>query len=157
MDKSYDHMLALLVAIRDGRVNSNLLDAVYVNCYGDRMLLKHLAFVSIRGQALVIEPYDKDILSNIERALYNADLGLVPQRGATSLLVNIPRLYDDQRQRLVKHAKKITEAAKVSIRNIRRRAIKEGLNKKDVEELTKSYIKKIDHDFAEKKKRLTSY
>jgi len=154
MQKSLDHLYDLYGGIRDGSIDTGLLDAIWVECYGSKTLLKHLCLVTIRGNALVVWPHDPGIIASVEKAIQKCGLGLNPQRAATSILVNIPRLYTDQRQKLVKHTKRIAEETKVSMRNIRRRARKAGIPSKEINKLTEEFVGYVDDALGRKEKTI---
>lgn len=157
MQKSYDHLLNLYRGINDGSVDPHLLDGIRVECYENKILLRELCFVSIQGQSLLVRPYDVSIINDIQKAIVKSELGLNPQKASTTLLVPIPRLYQNQREKYIKYAKKLAEEAKISIRNIRRKALKDLPDqKKKIEEMTKEAIAKIEDLFDLKKTLLRS-
>ena len=145
---------------RTGRASTALLEGITVEYYGTRTPLNQLAGLSApEPRLLVIQPYDKSALHEIERAILQSDLGLVPVNDGKILRVPIPELTEERRRELVKHIRKMAEDYRVSVRNHRRDAIDllKSLEKdKDiteddlrraqekVQDLTKVYIERID-------------
>jgi len=145
---------------RTGRASTALLEGITVDYYGTRTPLNQLAGLSApEPRLLVIQPYDKTALPQIERAILQSDLGLVPMNDGKILRVPIPELTEERRRELVKHIRKLAEDYRVSVRNHRRDALDllKSLEKdKDiteddmrrasekVQESTKGYIEKID-------------
>ncbi|MFI5364674.1 MAG: ribosome recycling factor [Candidatus Binatia bacterium] len=145
---------------RTGRASTALLEGITVEYYGTRTPLNQLAGLSApEPRLLVIQPYDKSALHEIERAILQSDLGLMPVNDGKILRVPIPELTEERRRELVKHIRKMAEDYRVSVRNHRRDAIDllKSLEKdKDiteddlrraqekVQELTKVYIERVD-------------
>jgi ribosome recycling factor len=118
-----------LATIRTGRANPALLDRVLVDYYGTPTLIRQMANVSVaEGTVLVIQPYERNQLAEIERAIAKSDLGLNPNNDGSVIRINVPALNEDRRRELVKMVKKMGEEGKVAVRNIRRDAADE-LNK----------------------------
>jgi ribosome recycling factor len=109
---------------RTGRASTALLEGITVEYYGTRTPLNQLAGLSApEPRLLVIQPYDKSVLHEIERAILQTDLGLVPVNDGKILRVPIPELTEERRRELVKHVRKMAEDYRVSVRNHRRDAI----------------------------------
>jgi ribosome recycling factor len=112
--------------IRTGRAHPNLLDHVIVESYGSKMPLPQLASVSVEGaRSLLVSPWDKSQVSAVEKAIRKSDLGLNPATNGHSIRVPLPMLTQERRKDLVRMAKEVGEAGKVSVRNIRRSALQE--------------------------------
>ncbi|SDJ71837.1 ribosome recycling factor [Sediminibacillus albus] len=110
-----------LASVRAGRANPSILDSVYVDYYGASTPLNQLATVSApEARLLVITPFDKSSVGNIEKAIQKADLGLSPSSDGNVIRINIPALTEERRKDLVKVVGKYGEEAKVQVRNIRR-------------------------------------
>lgn len=110
-----------LATIRTGRANTKLLDRIVVAYYGTPTPLSQMANISTPDpQTLVIQPYDKGVMSDIEKAIATSDLGLTPNNDGQVIRIGIPALTEDRRKDLIKVVKKATEEGKVAIRNIRR-------------------------------------
>ncbi|SDJ01269.1 ribosome recycling factor [Salimicrobium halophilum] len=166
MKKAVQAFSKQLATVRAGRANPNILDAVYVDYYGASTPLNQLAQVSApEPRLLVITPYDKSAISEIEKAIQKADLGLAPSSDGNVVRINIPALTQERRKDLTKVVGKYTEEAKVQIRNIRRdtndqlkKDEKDGelteddlrSYQDDVQKLTDDHVKEID-DLAKKK------
>jgi ribosome recycling factor len=129
-------------AIRTGRANPLLLDRVNVDYYGTPTAVRQMANVSVQeGQTIVIQPYDKGMLSEIEKAISKSDINLPVNNDGTVLRLNVPPLNEERRKELVKMVKKIGEEGKVAIRNIRRDATSDVEKLKKSENLSEDEIK----------------
>ncbi len=146
--------------IRAGRANPAILDKVMVSYYGTDTSLKTLANISIpEARQLCIKPFDRSILSAIEKAIYEANIGLTPNNNGEVIILNIPALTEDTRREYVKQAKQIAEEAKIHLRNIRQDAnndikkldIPED-NKKDASSSIQTLIQKYNKEVEEKLK-----
>ncbi|MFD1928672.1 ribosome recycling factor [Sporosarcina siberiensis] len=160
MEKAISAYSRELASIRAGRANASMLDRITVDYYGTPTPINQMAGISVpEARLLVIQPYDKSILGDIEKAIMKSDIGIQPSNDGTVIRLSVPALTEDRRKDLVKTAKKEAEEAKVAIRNVRRDANEEakrlekngeltedGLHRNgdDVQKLTDSYIKKID-------------
>ena len=159
-----------LQAIRTGRANPGLLDRVVVDYYGAPTPLKQIANISTPdGKCLVVQPYDKSSLKDIEIAINKSDIGMTPNNDGSVIRIVVPALTEERRKTLVKDIKKIGEDNKVSIRNSRRdalesvkklekdKAISEDQSKKEqehIQKLTDKYSKEIDELSAIKEKEV---
>lgn len=168
MSKAIDALTRELAKLRAGRANPSLLDRITVEYYGADTPLNQLATISVpEARLLLIQPFDKSSIANIERAIQMSDLGLTPSNDGVVIRISIPPLTEERRKDLVKLVKKAGEEAKVAIRNIRRDANDElkKLQKDgemtedelrrstdDVQKLTDKTIVKVD-DVAEKKEK----
>jgi ribosome recycling factor len=124
MAKSGDALKRTLADIRAGRANASILNPVKVDYYGAPTPLNQMASISVpEARQLLISPYDKSTLKDIERAIYEADLGLTPQNDGEAIRIIIPQLTEDRRKELVKDVKAELEKAKVAVRNVRREAM----------------------------------
>ena len=170
MHKSIDKTKKDLANVRTGRANPLILDKITVDYYGTPTPLRNLSNVSVQdGQTLVIQPYDRSALINIEKAIQKSDLGLTPNNDGTAIRMTFPPLTEDRRKEIAKTVKKTGEEAKVAIRNIRRditdaikKAEKEDSLSEDevkkaqdqAQKLTDKFIKDIDVLIAEKEKEV---
>ena len=164
MMSAISHLETELAKIRAGRANPIMLKGVSVEYYGNLTPLNQVASVSTpNAQTISIQPWEKDMLEEIEKSIINSNLGLNPVNNGESLLINIPPLTEERRVELTKIAKSESESAKVSIRNTRKEAnnkikgldISEDLKSNleiDSQDLTDKYIKKIDEMFTLKEK-----
>ena len=172
MNKSIDFMLEEFATIRAGRANPGVLDKVKVDYYGAPTPVNQLAAVSVaEARILVISPYDKSILKQIEKAIQASDIGINPQNDGQVLRLIFPQLTEDRRKEIVKDVKKIGEDGKVSVRSIRRDAIdkvkamkKNGdlteddlkIAEEKIQKITDKSVKEIDELVAKKEKEVLS-
>ena len=152
--------------VRAGRANPSSLDGVMVDYYGSMTPLKSLATISVpEATQLLIKPFDKGCLGNIEKAIIAANLGFNPSNDGETIRIVIPALTEERRRELTKQVKAMAEDAKVSIRNIRHEAnekiermeLPEDEEKgmmKDVQDLVNDYNKDIDNIYKDKEKEL---
>ena len=172
MKKSIENLSRELANISAGRANSNLLNGVNVDYYGAPTPVKQLASINVpEARLLVISPYDKTSVADIEKAIIAANLGVNPTSDGEVIRITVPALTEERRKELVKNVKKIGEDSKVSIRNIRR-DINDQLKKdekngditeddlrsqtEDVQKVTDNSIKEIDNLVDEKEKDIMS-
>ncbi len=121
MEKTVAALKDSFNAIRTGRASAALFDKVRVECYGSKMPLNQVATVSIpEARSVVIQPFDKALIGDIEKAVLVADLGLNPSNDGKVIRISVPPLTADRRKELVKQAKGIAENSRTAIRNIRR-------------------------------------
>lgn len=147
-----------LSGIRTGRATISLLDGINVDNYGSKVPINQVASVSIpEARLMVIQPWDKSKISVIEKALLKADLGLNVRSDANVIRVTVPELTEQRRKDLVKHAKKLAEEGKISLRNTRRDAVeaikkleKAGKVPEDDSRKEQDNIQKITDDNAKK-------
>jgi ribosome recycling factor len=166
MQKAVEATQRSFNTIRTGRANVSLLDRVVVEYYGSPTPLKSLATVNTPdASTITIQPYDRNTLNIIEKAISLSDIGLTPNNDGSVIRLNIPPLTSDRRKELVKMTAKMAEEGKVSIRNIRRDAI-ESVRKQEksgelsedeardtqdsIQKLTDKYSQKIEQILAEK-------
>lgn len=156
--------------IRTGMASLSLLDDVKVDYYGTMSPLSQVATLSIPdGRTITIQPWESKMIGPIERSILKSDIGINPVNDGKLIRLNIPQLTEDRRKELVKKAKKMSEDAKVGIRNIRRdanealkkaqkeKAITEDDLKKgeqDIQKITDDFIKKVDEVLAHKEKEV---
>ena len=164
MMSAISHLETELAKIRAGKANPIMLKGVSVEYYGNMTPLNQVASVSTpNAQTISIQPWEKEMLEEIEKSIINSNLGLNPVNNGESLLINIPPLTEERRVELTKIAKSESESAKVSIRNSRKDAnnkikaldISEDLKSNleiDSQDLTDKYIKKVDEMFTLKEK-----
>ena len=162
LDESLSH-------IRAGRANPKLLDGIRVEYYGSAVPISNVANISTPdARTIAITPWEKPMFKEIERAIINSELGVMPENNGEIIRISIPPLTEERRKQLVKQCKGEAEQAKVSVRNARRDAI-EGLKKavkkgmpEDVEKdaegqaqkIHDKFMKKIDDVFAAKEKEI---
>ncbi len=126
MDKTVEHYLHDARGMRTGRANPGLIENLRVDYYGSKTPLSQLASITVpEPRCLLVKPFDASIVKEIEKAVLAADLGLNPSAMGTSLRISVPHLSEDQRKKMVARVKSMAEDAKVSLRNVRRDALKE--------------------------------
>lgn len=146
MDKAITSYEARLKTVRAGRANPSSLDGVSVDYYGTLTPLKQLATISVpEATQLLIKPFDKSCLKDIERAIFESNLGYTPNNDGESIRIVIPALTEDRRKELIKQVKKMAEDAKVSVRNARH----EGLDKTKKSEISEDEIKEIEKNIQD--------
>jgi ribosome recycling factor len=170
MEKSLKNFKEELSHIRTGRASIALLEAIKVDCYGTKMPIPQIATVNVvEGKMLVIQPWDINLVKEIEKAIQKSDLGINPTSDGKTIKLIMPPLTEERRKELIKVASKLAEEARIAIRNIRRDVLekfktakKKGeiseddylqLEKK-VQKLTDEYIEKINTALKEKEKEI---
>lgn len=170
MEKAISQMMREFGGIRTGRANPIILDKVLVDYYGAPTPLRQMSQVTVsEGTTLIITPYDKTIIKDIEKALIKAELGISPNSDGICIRLKFPPLTEERRKEIVKDVKKIGEDSKIAIRNIRR-DMTDDLKKVEKEEklsedivkdyqdqiqkLTDKYTKTIDNSVADKEKEV---
>ena len=166
METAIENMEKRFTNIRAGRANPAMLDGVYVNYYGTDTPLKQLATISIpEARQLAIKPFDRSSIGAIEKAIYEANIGITPNNNGETIILNIPALTEETRRNYVKQAKEYAEDCKIVLRNIRQDAnnnlkkleITEDDKKAaqdDVQELINKYNKIVDDKFKVKEQEL---
>ena len=160
MDKTMEHVRHEFSTIRTGRASTALLDGINVDYYGTSTPLNQIANISVPdAKLLMVTPYDKGGLGDIEKAILKSDLGLTPNNDGKVIRIPIPELTEERRKDLVKVIRRLAEDSRVSLRGIRRdandlvkKAEKDGevpedeshKIRDDVQKVTDDYVKKID-------------
>jgi ribosome recycling factor len=138
MSKTVDSLRQDLARIRTGKANPALLDNIRIACYGQEMPLKQVANIAVPDpRQIVVQPWDKSILTDVEKAIQKADLGLNPNNDGSFIRIPIPPLTEERRRDIVKAVRKMSEDAKIALRNIRRDAnerLKDGEKNGDFSE-----------------------
>jgi len=171
MDKSIESLGMSISTVRTGRPSASMLDRVFVDYFETPTPLQQLASVSIQGQSIIVNPFDKSVLKDIERGIVDSDLGMTPSNDGEKIRLNVPELTEERRKEFVKLAKSIGEDGKVALRNIRRDSVDDvkklakdkemGVSEdqeKDaldaIQKITDKYVKKMDEMVANKEKEL---
>ena len=157
MQRSIEHLEKELLKVRAGRANPSMLEGVRIDYYGASTPLSQVANVNTPdARTLTVQPWEKGLIPDIEKAILTANLGLNPQNNGEMVIINIPALTEDRRKDLVKKARHEAEEARISIRNSRKEAndeikkideLNEDLKKdgeEEVQTLTDKHIKKVD-------------
>jgi ribosome recycling factor len=171
MKKAVAHLETELVKIRAGKANPQMLEGLTVDYYGSPTIISQVSNVSVMdARTLTIQPWEKNMLQPIERAIIAANLGVTPQNDGNIIRLFMPALTEERRREFVKKANNEGEHSKVAIRSIRRDAIehikklqKEGLSEditkdaeKSVQEITDRYIATVENHLAVKEKEIMS-
>ncbi len=170
MEKALESNARELASIRTGRATLSLLDGINVDYYGAKSPINQVASVSIpEARLMVIQPWDKSMIKEIEKAILKADLGLNVNSDGNIIRITIPELTEERRKELAKHAKKVAEEGRVAVRNIRREAndtlkkmeksgdLPEDDSRKEqseIQDLTDEYVKKVDEMLQIKDKEI---
>lgn len=170
MQKSLSNLLEEFSMIRAGRANPKLLDKVSVSYYGQETPIRNVANISVKeGRTIVIQPYDRNLLRDISKAIQASNIGINPQDDGTLIRLTFPELTGERRKEISKDIRKMSEECKVAIRNIRRDAMdlvkKQEKNseiteddRKDLEnnlqKATDKFIKTIDEENEKKTKEI---
>ena len=168
MSKAIDSLKREFSVLRTGRASAALLDNIQVDYYGMPTPINQMAQITVpEARQLVIKPYDKSMLSAIERSINEANIGLTPNNNGEVIILNIPALTEDTRREYVKQAKGYAEDCRIVLRNIRQDAnkaigklevpeddIKSG--EEAVQELINKYNKEVDEKFKVKETELMS-
>ena len=170
MEKALGQMKREFSTVRTGRANPAILDRVIVDYYGAPTPIRQMAQVSVsEGTTLVITPFDKSILKDVEKAVIKAELGVAPNNDAVCIRLNFPPLTEERRRETAKEVKKFGEDAKIAVRNVRRDMVdslkkiekEENLpedavkdNQDKIQKLTDKYVGIIDAQVVEKEKEV---
>jgi ribosome recycling factor len=169
MIKALNHLESELVKIRAGKASPQMLEGLTVDYYGSPTVLNQVANISVMdARTLTIQPWEKNMLQPIERAIINANLGVTPQNDGNIIRLFMPPLTEERRREFVKRAGGEGEQSRVAIRNIRREAIeqikklqKDGLSEdeakdaeKEIQDITDKYISLVEKHLVAKEKEI---
>lgn len=166
MKASIDNLEQRFINVRAGRASASLVDGIMVEYYGVLTPLKQIANISVpEARQLSIKPFDRGALAGIEKAIFEANIGLTPNNNGESIFLVIPALTEDRRKELVKQVKGIAEEGKIALRNIRQDAngdIKdlklpedeEKRGNERIQDLINKYNKVVDEKLKEKEQEL---
>ena len=169
MEKAISHLESELQKVRAGKANPVMLESVMVDYYGSRVPISNTASVTTHdSRTRVIQPWEKTMLTPIEKAIQMANLGLNPQNDGVIIRIMIPPLTEERRKELTKTAKSLGEDAKVGVRSVRKEAMeqikklqKDGLPEDEakdgeakIQTLTDSHISKVDKHIEQKEKEI---
>ena len=145
MDKSLAALKNAFNKIRTGRPNPSLLDNVTIDYYGNQTPLNQTSNISVEeGRSLVISPWDKTMIPEIEKAILSSDLGLNPSTSSDLIRVTMPALTEETRQDYIKQARSEAENSRVSIRNVRRDANQTAKEKQQSSEISEDELRGIE-------------
>jgi ribosome recycling factor len=169
MVKALNHLEAELVKIRAGKANPNMLDGIMADYYGNPTAINQIANISVLdARTISVQPWEKNMLQAIERAITMANIGINPQNDGNIIRLFLPPLTEERRKELVKRCNTEGEHAKVAVRNIRRDGIeaikklqKEGLSEdiskdseKEIQDTTDKFISLVEKHLAAKEKEI---
>jgi ribosome recycling factor len=169
MKKAINHLEAELVKVRAGKANPNMIEGIMVDYYGNPTPINQIGNISVLdARTLSIQPWEKNMLQPIEKAIMASNIGITPQNDGANIRLFLPPLTEERRRELVKRANGEGEHSKVAIRNIRRDSIeaikklqKDGLSEdagkdaeKDIQNITDKYISLVDKHLAQKEKEI---
>ena len=169
MSKALNHLEAELVKIRAGKANPTMLDGIMADYYGNPTAINQIANISVLdARTISVQPWEKNMLQGIERAITMANIGINPQNDGNIIRLFLPPLTEERRKELVKKCNAEGEHAKIAVRNIRRDGIevikklqKEGLSEdickdaeKEAQDITDKYVSLIEKHLASKEKEI---
>ncbi|MCI8394637.1 MAG: ribosome recycling factor [Bacilli bacterium] len=169
MQKTIESLESRLLNIRAGRANPAMLNGVMVSYYGVPTPISSLANITVpEARQLMIKPFDKSVLKDMERSLNEANLGMAPINNGEMIILTVPELTETRRKEYVKQAKSICEDAKVALRNIRQDANNEikkselledeqKISLEEIQELIQQYNKIVDEHLKNKEQELMSF
>ncbi len=173
MEKSVESIRGELNHLRTGRPSAALLEDIKVDYYGTPTPVSQLSTITIsEGRMLVVKPWDKNLISSIEKAIQASDLGINPSNDGTVIRLAFPSPTTEQRKQLAKKAKSIVEEGKIAVRNVRREIMKIIKEKKEsgefpeddaksleneLQKVTDEYVKKLDEVYADKEKEIMEF
>ena len=169
MQKTIESLESRLLNIRAGRANPAMLNGVMVSYYGVPTPISSLANITVpEARQLMIKPFDKSVLKDMERSLNEANLGMAPINNGEMIILTVPELTETRRKEYVKQAKSICEDAKVALRNIRQDANNEikkselpedeqKISLEEIQELIQPYNKIVDEHLKNKEQELMSF
>ena len=168
MENSIDHLERELLNIRAGKASPSMLSSIKLDYYGSITPLSQIVNINTPdAQTISVQPWEKDKLQEIEKAIMIANLGFNPMNNGESIIITIPPLTEERRKELVKIAKSEIEKAKISVRNSRKEANNEikkcevsldqkSISEDDIQNLTNKYITQIDKIYSVKEKEILS-
>ncbi|MDR2149547.1 MAG: ribosome recycling factor [Spirochaetaceae bacterium] len=170
MKKTIANLKESFASLRTGRASATLFDKIRVDCYGEKTPLNQVATVSIpEARIIIIQPWDKGLISEIEKSIRSSDLSFNPSNDGKVIRITVPPLTEERRKELVKQAKNLAEQARVAVRNIRRDGnealkklqknteITEDEEKKitgNLQKRTEDYVAEINKILSEKEKEI---
>ena len=166
MDQAVAHTAQEFAGVRTGRANPGLLSRITVDYYGTQTPLQQLAgFAVPEARLLVVQPYDKSVIGDIERAIQESDLGLNPSNDGNVIRLAFPALTEERRKELIRVVRHLAEEGRVAIRNVRRHT-KDSIEasdtsedevrraEKDLQDITDEHVKKLDELLVNKEEEL---
>lgn len=150
MDRSVDALVRDLNGVRTGRANTSLVETLTVDYYGAPTPLNQVSSISVaEPRLLVIQPWDKQSIGNIEKSILTSDLGLVPNSDGTVIRINIPPLTEERRRDLVRQVRRRVEEGNVAVRNIRRDGLETLRSMEKNKEISRDEMRRSQDDLQE--------
>ncbi|MBI4405395.1 MAG: ribosome recycling factor [Deltaproteobacteria bacterium] len=147
MDRAIEFLRSELAKLRVGRAHTSMVDHIKVQVYGSTMTVKEVAALSIPdARTISIQPWDRSVISEIEKGILAANLGITPINDGKVIRINLPALTEDRRKDFVKQIKKLGEDAKVAVRNTRREAMDSLKSAKDSSEISEDEWRRIQEE-----------
>lgn len=151
LQQAVEHLRQEFGGLHTGRANVGMVDDLQVEVYGSHMSLKGTANISCPdAQTIRVEPWDKTIIGDIEKAIRDADLGLNPQNMGEHLLIPVPPMTEERRGQMVKKVHQSVEKTKIAIRNIRQDVIKKAKHQKEEKEISEDEYARLEKQIQEK-------
>ncbi|MCF8331899.1 MAG: ribosome recycling factor [Bacteroidales bacterium] len=149
MTNAIKHLERELLHIRAGKANPSMLDGVKVESYGTLLPLNQVSSISTPDpRTIIVQPWDKNTMESIEKAIMAANLGFNPQNDGTLIRITVPALTEERRKDLAKKAKEVTETAKISIRTIRKSG-NDAAKKLEKEGVPEDEVKRLENDIQQ--------
>ncbi|PID27918.1 MAG: ribosome recycling factor [Candidatus Cloacimonadota bacterium] len=150
MEKTFNALLANFSKLRTGRASAAVLDRIQIDYFGTPTPIKQLCNISIpEARMIVVKPWDKKVLSDVEKAILGANLGITPENDGNVIRLPFPALTEEKRKEIVKQIKKLAEDGKVAIRKIRRDGNDIAKKKKKASEITEDDEKRFNSDIQD--------
>lgn len=168
MEKVIENLESRFTTVRAGRANANILNGIMVDYYGTPTPIQAIATVSVpEARQLMIKPFDKSSLKDLERAIYAAELGMAPTNNGEVIILTIPELTEETRKNYVKQVSSMAEEARIALRNVRQDANNSIKKQEYAEDEEKGYLEQVqklidkyntvvEEKFKEKEKELLS-
>ena len=168
MDKVIENLESRITTVRAGRANPNILNGIMVEYYGAPTPIQSVATISVpEARQLMIKPFDKSLLKEIEKAIYAAELGMAPTNNGEVVFLTIPELTEETRKNYVKQVKEMAEEARIALRNVRQDANNNIKREEYAEDEEKRYLDQVqklidkynvivEEKYKEKEKELLS-
>lgn len=151
IEKAINHLKSEFSSLQIGRANVSLVDGIEIDSYGSKMPLKQVANIACPdAKTIKIEPWDKSLVKEIEKAITEANIGINPQNMGESIFLPIPPMTEDRRKDMVKLVHELAEKAKISVRNARHDAMKLAKIQEDEKEISEDQLKDLEADIQEK-------
>jgi ribosome recycling factor len=151
LDKTIEHLKSEFSGISVGRANPGIIEHIQIDCYGVSQPIKSVANISCPDtQTLRVEPWDKNMVGTIEKAIRDANIGINPQNMGDSVFLPVPPMTEERRKQVIKKVKEISEESKVVVRNIRHDILKKIKHQKEEKEISEDEMSRLEKQIQEK-------